>query len=152
MPENPKSREQDAWRGLVLTTQLLEATLDRQLQQLVGIPHAYYGILVQLFERPDQRARMSDLAGQLRFSQSRLTHAVRRLEDQGLVERMPGEGDRRVVTVALTHDGVQLIRRAAPKQASEVRRRLLGRLSPEQVEQLADITAVLVAGLEEDWR
>lgn len=152
MPENPPPREQDAWRGLVLTAQLLEATLDRQLQQLEGIPHAYYGILVKLFERPEQRARMSDLATQLRYSQSRLTHAVRRLEDRGLVERMQGDGDRRVVTVALTHDGLQLIRRAAPKQAAEVRRKLLGRLAPEQVEQLADITAVLLEGLEEDWR
>ncbi len=152
MPENPSPREQDAWRGLVLTAQLLEATLDRQLQQLEGIPHAYYGILIALFEQPEHRARMSDVAQRLRFSQSRLTHAVRRLEDQGLVERVQGDGDRRVVTVGLTHEGLQLIRRAAPKQAAEVRRKLLARLAPEQVEQLAEITAVLLEGLEEGWR
>ena len=52
-----------------------------------GIPVTYYGILVTLSEAPDRQMRMSALAEAVEGSQSRLSHAVSRLEDRGWVER-----------------------------------------------------------------
>ena len=46
--------EQSAWRALMLTFQLLDESLDRQLLRVANMPHTYYGILVALSEAPGE--------------------------------------------------------------------------------------------------
>ena len=75
--------EQRTWRSFMLATQLIDEDLDRQLQRDADMPHAYYGILVALSEATDNTLRMSDLARHLRYSQSRMTHAISSMERSG---------------------------------------------------------------------
>src|ERR1700676_2966919 len=75
--------QQGAWRACLLAFQLLDEALDRQLQRDSGLAHSHYGLLVSLSEAPDHTMRMSDLAELHRYSKSRLTHAVARLERDG---------------------------------------------------------------------
>ena len=140
-------REQRAWRAYVLTTQLLWADLDHQLQRDSGLAHSHYGVLVALSEAPDHTMRMSDLASLQRFSQSRLTHCVARLERDGYVERHQCESDRRVQFAVLTPRGLAALRAAAPGHAAEVRAKVFDRLSPEQVDALFDVCETLLPGL-----
>jgi DNA-binding MarR family transcriptional regulator len=123
--------QKHAWRELVMATHLLDEALDRQSQRDGGMPHAYYKLLVLLYESPGHGQMMSGLAAQLRYSRSRSTD------------------DRRVQMVALTDAGVTLVRRVSPLQASEVRSRVFSRLSDEQVGQLAAISSAIVAGLDD---
>ena len=141
--------QQRAWRAFVLTSHLLDRVLDRQLQHDAGLPHAHYMILVILAEAPEDRLRMSDLARALRYSPSRMSHAVASLERNGWVERHPCPGDRRGQLAALTAAGRQALVDAALGHVAEVRHAVFDHLSPDQVAQLEQICGALLPGLEQ---
>jgi DNA-binding MarR family transcriptional regulator len=139
--------EQLAWRAFLMASQLIDEALDRQLQRDAGMPHAYYAILVALSESPDRKQRMSDVAALLRFSQSRMTHAIARLERDGWVRREQCPTDRRGQLAVLTDDGLRALEAAAPGHVAEVRARVFDRLSDDQVQQLREICETILAGL-----
>jgi DNA-binding MarR family transcriptional regulator len=139
--------ELETWLSYVAATTLLEGALDRQLQRDAGMPHAYYQILAMLSEVPDRSLRMSELAAITQSSQSRLSHAVARLERQGWVRRKPCPEDRRSTFAQLTEEGFAALAAAAPGHVCTVRRHLFDRLTPEQVEQLREITRAVLRGL-----
>lgn len=142
---NPE--ELDAWLSYVAASTLLEAALDRQLQRASGMPHAYYQILAMLSEVPGRTLRMSDLASITQSSQSRLSHAVARLERNGWVCRTPCPDDRRSTLARLTDEGFRALAAAAPGHVATVREHLFDRLSREQVGQLREICRVVLSGL-----
>ena len=117
--------------------------LDRELQAGAGIPHAYYEILVRLSEAPERTMRMSDLAERCHSSRSRLSHAVNRLEDQGLVRREAVQSDRRGAVAILTDAGLAALEAAAPIHVEGVRRHLFDQLDPDQLQALSEISGVL---------
>jgi DNA-binding MarR family transcriptional regulator len=139
--------EQEAWRGLAAVMFLLPGALDRQLQADSGLTHAYYLILAMLSEAPERTLRMSQLADLTNTSQSRLSHAVSRLEERGWVERRQCPDDKRGQLAALTDAGMEAVAGTAPGHVAEVRRLVFDKLTRAQVHQLADITAALSAGL-----
>ena len=141
------AEEQRAWRAYLTATQLLHAQLDRELQRDSGIPHAYYEILVRLSEAPDRVLRMSELADAADSSRSRLSHAVTRLEQAGWVRRESCPTDRRGSFARLTDEGFDALAAAAPAHVESVRRHLIDRLTPEQLEQLREICETIAAGL-----
>jgi len=141
--------EMRAWLSYVAGSTLLEAALDRQLQRESGMPHAYYQILAMLSDAPRRTLRMSDLAAVTQSSQSRLSHAVSRLEANGWVHRSQCPDDRRGTLATLTEQGMEVLREAAPGHVRTVREHLFDRLTPEQVTQLTDIWQTVLAGLDE---
>ncbi|MEU8250060.1 MarR family transcriptional regulator [Nonomuraea sp. NPDC048916] len=140
--------EQRAWRNFLAATQLVNEALDRQLQRDAGMPHAYYMILVALSEAPERRMRMSELAVRAQSSQSRLSHAVARLEERGWVRRDRCPEDRRGNFAVLTDEGFAAIAAAAPGHVEEVRRSLFDVLTPDQVRALDEICAAVRNTLE----
>ena len=124
--------EQATWRALIMCTQVLQRGLDRQLQRDAAMPHAYYGMLVVLSEAPDRTLRMSDLAGVLAYSPSRLSHAATRMEEIGWIERRPCATDRRITFAVLTDAGAQALADAAQGHVAFVRRHVFGALSSAQ--------------------
>jgi DNA-binding MarR family transcriptional regulator len=146
--------EDRAWRAFLLATQLLMDRLDRELQEASGIPHAYFAILVVLSEQPERSLRMTEIADRLRFSKSRLTHAIGRLEERGWVERAACPSDRRGAYAVLTEAGLSALAAMAPIHVAGVRRHLLDRLSDEQVGQLRAIGETIAGPLVADqtWR
>jgi DNA-binding MarR family transcriptional regulator len=147
-------REQRAWRAFLLASQLLMDQLDRELQDEAGIPRAYYAIMVVLSEQPERALRMTEIADRLRFSKSRLTHAIGRLEERGWVERAACPTDRRGAHAVLTEAGQTALVAAAPTHVAGVRRHLFERLTAEQVEQLRVIGDAIAAPLvsEQIWK
>ncbi len=141
------SDELAAWLSYVAATALLESALDRQLQRESGMPHAYYQILAMLSEVPGRTLRMSDLAAITQSSQSRLSHAVARLERRGWIRRRPCPDDRRSTLATLTEAGFDALAAAAPGHVRTVREHLFDRLSCEQVQQLRDICRTVLAGM-----
>ncbi|MFB7588376.1 MarR family winged helix-turn-helix transcriptional regulator [Streptomyces sp. NPDC056169] len=140
--------EQRTWRAYLHATTLLEDHLDRQLQRDAGMPHIYYGLLVQLSQAPRRRLRMTELAKSAKITRSRLSHAVARLEANGWVARENCPSDKRGQFARLTEDGMDVLRRTAPGHVTAVRQALFDRLSQEQVEQLGAIMRVMAEGLE----
>lgn len=141
--------EQRTWRSFLTASRLLWDRIERQLQQGTGLPHAYYEILVRLSEAPDGVLRMSMLATSSTSSRSRLSHAVTRMEEAGLVRRRPHPTDKRGQLAELTEAGWERLRAAAPGHVEEVRSSLFDLLSPEEQAVLRAISERLAAHLHE---
>src|SRR4051812_16278505 len=86
---------------------------------------------------PDEPKPMSELALALRCDNSNVTGIVDRLEDRGLVERRPGEHDRRVKMLMITERGAQV--RAGLAARLDEPPEALANLSPEDQRALRDI-------------
>src|SRR6202050_2404689 len=112
------------------------------------LPHACYEILVRLSEAPGRALRMTQLAEASTSSKSRLSHAVARLEERGWVKRMDCATDRRGQIAQLTDEGFAALATAAPGHAEQVRCSLIDRLTPEQVQQLREISDAILADAE----
>ncbi len=140
--------EQHAWRAYLQATTLLEDHLDRQLQRDAGMPHIYYGLLVQLAQAPRRRMRMTELARNAKITRSRLSHAIARLEKNGWVRREECPSDKRGQNAVLTDDGYAMLRRSAPGHVEAVRQAMFDRLTPEQVRSLGEIMRAIATGLE----
>ncbi|MGV8881534.1 MAG: MarR family winged helix-turn-helix transcriptional regulator [Rhodoglobus sp.] len=139
--------QQRAWRSLVLATHAIEETLDRQSRRDGGIPHAYYKLLVFLYEGRSGETRMSQLADQLGYSTSRLTHAIASLERSGWVTRERSVADGRVQLVSITEAGIAIVRAVTPGQVREVREPAVGALSAEDAATLERLTVAIRAAL-----
>jgi DNA-binding MarR family transcriptional regulator len=144
--------EQRVWRGFLAIRQLLFDELDRQLQADANMPHGYYVLLAVLSEAPDRSMRMSELAEVTSSSQSRVSHAVARLEEAGWVLRRKVEGDRRGNLAVLTDQGYEVVVRTAPGHVAAVRENFLDLLTPEQVRQLSEICTAVLDKLDPDGR
>ena len=95
-----------AWRAFLGASTLVSARLNHELDEAAAISMYEYEILVRLFESEAGRVRMSQLADQVSYSRSRLTHTVGRLERAGYVLRSSCPNDRRGVYAHLTQAGV----------------------------------------------
>jgi DNA-binding MarR family transcriptional regulator len=137
--------EQRAWRRLAAVTMLLPAALESQLQRDADLTHFGYWVLAMLSEAPGRSVRMSELAAISHGSQSRLSHLVARLEEQGWVRRERADGDGRGFLAVLTDAGLAKVTATAPGHVEEVRRRVFDVLTPAQIAQLDQICAAILA-------
>jgi DNA-binding MarR family transcriptional regulator len=137
-----------AWTRFVAVVELLPGVLDAQLRRDSGLSHFEYFAMAMLSEAPGRTIRMTDLAGRTNATLPRLSHVVSRLEQRGLVARAPAADDRRATDVTLTDAGWDVVRAAAPGHVTTVREHVLDALEPEQVEQLAAISAALLTRLD----
>lgn len=140
--------EQEIWRAFMTAVDGLSDHFARQLQRDSGMPYTYYEILVALSEAPDRTLRMSDLAGVRGSSRSRLSHAVARLEEEGWVTRRTCTTDKRGSFAVLTDKGFAALEAAAPGHVTAVREKLFDVLTPEQIEQLGEISKAILHGLD----
>ncbi|HEU5473284.1 MAG TPA: MarR family transcriptional regulator [Actinophytocola sp.] len=131
--------EMRAWRAYILGTELLRQQLHRELQDAHSMTIADYEVLVQLSERSDWRMRMTQLAGRIASSKSRLSHQIARMEKAGLVRRVDCADDARGVMAELTDKGMEQLRAAAPTHVNGVREHLVDLITQDEQELLAAI-------------
>lgn len=137
------TEQQRVWRNYMAATRMVESEIERQLQRDSGMPTTYYEIMVSLSEAPERTLRMSELADRSRFSRSRLSHAVARMERAGWVERRDCPSDKRGAFAVLTEKGFDTLVAAAPGHVEQVRSVLFDVLTEEQVDQLGEICATV---------
>ncbi|WP_433473643.1 MarR family winged helix-turn-helix transcriptional regulator [Spirillospora sp. CA-142024] len=141
--------EDRAWRGYRRLSLLLDQQIARDLAADSGLSEADYDVLSNLSEAPGARMRLTELAGHMRWSPSRLSHHVTRMQRRGLVTRDTSPADGRAAVIVLTDEGLRTIEEAAPHHVESVRRHLIDLLTPAQVEALAALTETVVAHLVE---
>jgi DNA-binding MarR family transcriptional regulator len=129
-----------AWVTFLRAHASLLRTLDRELQREAEISLADFDVLVQLALADEDALRMSDLARRTLVSRSGMTRRVAQLEELGLVERRPGDRDRRSVTVSLTAAGAAVLRRAVPIHGTGIARHFVDKLTDDE---LATLDATL---------
>jgi DNA-binding MarR family transcriptional regulator len=137
-----------AWRSYAETVVDLNAALEADLTPH-GLTLGDYQVLVHLSEAPEHHMRMCDLAALLQLSPSGLTRRLDGLVRMGVVERRPSEVDRRVMLAVLTQQGWSHLEQVAPDHVASVRRHIIDRLSPEDMEAMARMFRAFGAGLRE---
>ena len=141
-------REQVAWRSYLRMAGRLSAHLNRQLQADSELSLADFDVLVHLTDVPERRLRVVELARELEWEKSRLSHHVARMERRGLVRREECEDDGRGSYIVLTATGLAAIEGAAPGHVAAVRDVVFDALTPEQVAVLGAISDQVLARLD----
>jgi DNA-binding MarR family transcriptional regulator len=146
MPETPPrpdtrwldESQQRIWRAWILGNTLLMGRLDVDLRRSFNISLVEYEILVRLSES-DGELRMARLADSLAHSRSRVTHTVKRMETDGLVERCDSPDDGRGVVCRMTERGDLLLRNVAPTHVGGVRSYLVDLVSDDDFSALGRV-------------
>jgi DNA-binding MarR family transcriptional regulator len=142
--------EDRAWRRYRRMRGLLELRLARDLAAESGLSWPDYDVLSTLSETEGHRLRLTELAGWLLWSKSRLSHHISRMERRGLVKREECAADGRAAMVVLTERGVDAIVAAAPGHVAAVRRHFVDLLTEEEIDALAAIAGKVVGHLTAD--
>jgi len=142
--------QQRAWRRFAAVMMQLPGTLDAQLQQDANLTHFGYWVMAMLSEAPHGALRMTELAALANGSQSRLSHLVGRLEERGWVRRERTPEDGRGYLAVLTDAGYRKVVETAPGHVDKVRSVVFDALTPEQIAQLDEISAIILARLNPD--
>lgn len=142
MPDEPRwltDCERDAWLALAKLVFNLPGALDAQLLRDSRLTLFDYFVLSGLSMAPGRTLRLSDLAGQIGSSLSRLSNVVKRLEQRDLLRREPDLDNPRYTRAALTDAGWDVVVAAAPGHVAAVRRYVIDGLTEQQVNVLREI-------------
>lgn len=134
-----------AWRLFITAHATLIEQIDQALAAAGCVPLQWYDVLIELYEAPERRLRMAELARRVILSRSSLTHLADRLERAGLIARERVATDRRGAYAVLTEAGHQALRTAWPIYAQGIARHFGGQLTVEEIELLTGIFQRLLA-------
>src|SRR4051794_34872225 len=95
-------REQALWRAYLRMGRLLSVHLNRTLVTQTGLSEGDYAVLVNLSEVAGNRIRAFELAREMQWEKSRLSHQLTRMQARGLIRREDCPSDARGAFIALT--------------------------------------------------
>jgi DNA-binding MarR family transcriptional regulator len=153
MPEEPdwlSPREDHAWRAFVHAHHRLGVRLNQLQLRESGLTMADYELLAVLSDHPTGRRPAQEAGALLQWEKSRLSHQVRRLQEQGLVAREPNPADGRSAVIALLPAGRRAIQDAAPQHVDNVRRLFIDLFSPAELDMLAALHERVLSNLAEE--
>jgi MarR family transcriptional regulator, 2-MHQ and catechol-resistance regulon repressor len=129
----PTSDERVALFGLLLETNArLSRQLGAALEDAVGLPLAWFEVLLRVNRAEGGFLSMSALATQTVYSSGGTTRLIDRIEAQGLVERVACANDRRAVHVRLTPAGAVTLERAVAVHAEHLDALVTSKLTDDE--------------------
>jgi DNA-binding MarR family transcriptional regulator len=111
-----------------------------------GLTLPQFDALAELRRASRTGFTFGELSRLLLVTSGNLTGIVDRLEAEGLVRRVQGTEDRRVVRIVLTPKGRRLVDRIMPLHARDIET-ALSFMTPEQLRGLSDLLGMLRRGL-----
>src|ERR687886_1608687 len=133
-----------AWRAFLTAHAHVTRAISRDLAD-AGLPDlSWYDLLWAIYRHPERRLRVNELAREVVLSPTATSRFVDRVEAGGYVRREPDPADRRALRVAITDDGIALLRRMWPVYEAGIERHFaafLGRSAPRvrrMLERMAD--------------
>lgn len=148
MPGLPTRDELRTWREFVETTEVLRSVLAARLHRDTGLSPGDYAVLLALTEADDHRMRSSELAGQVGWERSRLSHHLGRMERRRLIRREECAADSRGAEVVLESFGAEAFFAATLPHLHAVRELFVDALTPAQLAAAGEIAAALRARLD----
>jgi DNA-binding MarR family transcriptional regulator len=142
--------EAKAWRALQMMQLRLNGRLAHDLSVHSDLGYQDYTVLVVLTDQADGSVRLFELARQLCWEKSRLSHHISRMVGRGLVRKFSCPSDRRGAFIEVTAKGREKLADAAPSHVEAVRRLFLDRLGPPQLAQLSDICGRVLVALDQE--
>ncbi|MEU8636445.1 MarR family transcriptional regulator [Amycolatopsis sp. NPDC048633] len=143
----PTTEELRVWRGFIETAEALRAELGARLQAECALSPGDYAVLLALSEAEERRLRSSQLADDIGWERSRLSHHLGRMEKRGLIRREECRTDNRGAEVVLTTEGSAAFRGATVPHLTAVRELFVDALTPEQLTAAGEIATALRAKL-----
>ena len=141
-------REAAAWRGMLRMVAHIHAELARRLAESSSLSYLDYEVLVVLTEAPEGQLRLYQLAEELGWEKSRLSHHINRMVQRGLVDKVPCESDRRGAFVVVTDQGRAEIVAAAPGHVADVRELFIDQLTDRQRQVITEVADKVLARLD----
>ncbi|SEC84437.1 MarR family winged helix-turn-helix transcriptional regulator [Streptomyces sp. KS_5] len=132
---------------LIKSATRLEQRIDSALRRECGISHTMLEVLMRLCRRPGEEVSQRQLADDLTLTSSGTTRLIDRMEDAGLVRRVPSPGDRRVTLVEATAEGRAVFLRAAAVHAHVVEEHFVRPLSADDYTRLISALGEIDKGL-----
>src|SRR5579859_2334216 len=139
-----------AWRSFLTAHAALINQIERELLEAGVVPLSWYDVLFALYEAPDRRLRMHELASAIVLSRSGLTRLVDRLEAEGLLFRERSETDRRGAFAVLTDKGLAALRETWPVYEKGIEEHFARCLSNEEVGVLIELFQRVIAGVRKE--
>ena len=102
-----------------------------------------FEVLMRLARSPQNRLRMTDLAGQTSLSTSGVTRVVDRMERGGLIRRDACPSDRRSSYAVITEAGLTRLEEILPGHLQLVQQWFIGQLEPAQLDQMLDSLRII---------
>ncbi len=136
LEEGLEQRRNVCWRNFLTAH---AAAIDRIEDDLAGaevLPLGWYDVLLALYEAPERRLRMHELASAILVTRGGLTRLVARIEKAGLLRREPDPVDGRGLYAALTDEGLEALRTTWPTYARGIAEHFGRHLTDEEVEVL----------------
>jgi DNA-binding MarR family transcriptional regulator len=127
------SGEASTWRFIQRLTDLAQGVVEAEIRAAADLSASEFDVLRCLLASPGRRLRQNELAAELGWDKSRLSHQLTRMEHRELIERQKSG---RIHAVAITRLGAQKFDLAGSAHAAAVRTLLAEHLSTEEREAL----------------
>lgn len=148
MNEKLSPQHLDTWRLFITSHTRLINAIDKDLSEAGCIPLNWYDVLIELYEAPEKRLRMSELADKVLLTRSGLTRLVDRLEKAHYLTREIDPDDRRGFYAIITDDGIAAMRSAWRVYSRGIRRFFADHLGDEEVHLLHDLFSRFLRNLD----
>lgn len=143
------SEQAVVWRAYMGLSLQMTYEMNRQLTEDHQLSLADYSVLVALADSPDGRRRVSELASEIGWERSRLSHHLKRMCGRGLTERRASASDGRATDALLTALGRRAVEEAAPDHVALVQRLFFEGLDDADLAALGDVMTRLRAQVRE---
>lgn len=124
------------WREFLTAHAAVIDRIEDDLSEAEVLPLSWYDVLLALYEAPDYRLRMHELASAILVTRGGLTRLVARIEKAGLLRREPDPADGRGLYASLMDEGLEALRATWPVYARGIAEHFGRHLSDEEVEVL----------------
>lgn len=134
----------DLWRALLRTAQQAMASVGNALAERGTLSVADFRVLIRVSYGPKDGLPQQQLGLDIGWSESRVSHQLRRMQERGHVVRAPA-GHGRSMVVRLTPAGADALAAALPAHAAAVRQQFISRLTARDQQDLMRVCGKLLA-------
>jgi len=144
--------ERDAWGAYIRMRKALDRVLAAGMRDDGDLSEAEFEALSALHAAHDRTLRTGELAAELCWERSRVSHLVRRMTERGLVERGDCVEDARGTWIALTNPGRRALLRTVRGHTELLREVVFDPLGPDGLTHLEDVSRTISDAIQRSGR
>ncbi len=137
------------WRTFLAAHAAAIDRIERDLAEEGLMPLSWYDVLLALYEAPERKLRMHELARAILVTRGGLTRLVARIEKAGLLRREPDPADGRGLFAVLTDEGLEALRKTWPTYARGIAEHFGRHLSDEETQVMTEALGRVLAAARE---
>ncbi len=124
---------------LVEAQRRLNRIFDRALRDRSGLSVVWFEALLRLGRSPEHQMAITELGEQMVLSSGGATRLVDRLEEQGYIERIACDTDRRVHWARLTAEGLAVLTDALESHLDDLEQHFASQIGEAELETLDEV-------------